>query len=371
MNGTAADGPLLRRETSGQPGAGGEIRILLLADTHLGLDAPLRPRVERRRRGDDFYANYLAALQPALDGQADLVVHGGDMFFRSRVHPAIVESAFAPLLQIADLGVPICIVPGNHERGNLPRSLLESHARIHIFDHARTFLFTLRGRRLALAGFPNLRENARDRFAGEVEKTEWMSCQADLGLLCMHQAVEGAQVGVQNYTFRGGEDVIRGRDIPAGFQAVLSGHIHRYQVLTRDLAGRRLNAPVFYPGSIERTSFAEREEQKGFLIIELAAEGGVRHRFMPLPARPMVDLDLTGWGSDAGLVGERLLREFAQLDENAIVRIHSADPAAGALMGALNDRWLRSAAPKTMNIGWSYSSRASGDSPGEASSQPF
>ena len=51
------------------------VRILLLADSHLGFDLPVRPRVERRRRGHDFLANYASALQPALDGEVDIVVH--------------------------------------------------------------------------------------------------------------------------------------------------------------------------------------------------------------------------------------------------------------------------------------------------------
>jgi len=328
------------------------IRILFLADTHLGIDTPLRPRIQRRRRGDDFYANYTAALQPAAAGKVDLVVHGGDMFFRSRVHPSIIESAFAPLLQIADLGVPVCIVPGNHERSNIPCSLLESHPQIAIFDHPLTLVLTLRGLRIAVTGLPCIRHNPAGLFVPEMEKSGWRDCSADIRLLCMHQAVEGAQVGVQNYTFRSGEEAIRGRDIPAGFDAVLSGHIHRHQVLTRDLAGRRLNAPVFYPGSIERTSFAEREEEKGYLIIELAPGGGIRHRFMPLPARPMIDLTVDGSAATLEEVRAQLIRQIAALDAEAIVRLRPAASIPAALLSALSERWLRSVAPSTMNISW-------------------
>jgi DNA repair protein SbcD/Mre11 len=56
------------------------IRILFLADSHLGFDLPSAPRVQRRRRGADFLANYAAALEPARAGAVDLVVHGGDVF---------------------------------------------------------------------------------------------------------------------------------------------------------------------------------------------------------------------------------------------------------------------------------------------------
>ena len=60
------------------------VRILFLADTHLGFDLPLHPRVERRRRGDDFFANFRLALEPALRGEVNLVLHGGDIFFSSQ-----------------------------------------------------------------------------------------------------------------------------------------------------------------------------------------------------------------------------------------------------------------------------------------------
>lgn len=332
------------------------IRLLFLADTHLGFDAPLRPKVQRRRRGDDFNKNYLAALEPAFARKVDLVLHGGDMFFRSRVHPAIVQAAFEPLLRIADLGIPVFIVPGNHERSNIPRSLLEHHPGIHVFDRPRTHVLIVRGCRLALAGFANIRHNPRLFFKQQLEKTGYKASAADVRLLCMHQAVEGAQVGMQNYTFRADDDVIRGSDIPSGFHAVLSGHIHRYQVLTKGLAGRRLNAPVFYPGATERTSFAEQKEEKGYLILTLDADGNERisHQFIPLETRPMIDLVVAGRGFSIDQVKEQVIRQIAALDENAIVRVRTHDRDANALISAMNNRWLCSVAPKSMNIGWSH-----------------
>jgi exonuclease SbcD len=60
-----------------------------------------------------------------------------------------------------------------------------------------------------------------------------------------------------------------GRAIPSGFAAVLAGHIHRHQVLRRDLSGRPMHTPVFYPGSIERVSHAERDETKGIVTLHL------------------------------------------------------------------------------------------------------
>ena len=99
------------------------IRILLMADSHLGFDLPVNPRVERRRRGHDFLANHRRALAAAVEGEVDLVVHGGDVFHRSRVHRSLVYQAFKPMVEVAETGIPIFVVPGNQSgRGTRPAS---------------------------------------------------------------------------------------------------------------------------------------------------------------------------------------------------------------------------------------------------------
>jgi DNA repair exonuclease SbcCD nuclease subunit len=122
------------------------IRVLLLADTHLGFDLPLRPRVKRRRRGPDFFANTRSALGPARLGEVDLVVHGGDLLFRSKVPPELVRMALEPLLEVADRGVPVVLVPGNHERSALPFPLLAALSHLFFFnDTATTEIYTSGG----------------------------------------------------------------------------------------------------------------------------------------------------------------------------------------------------------------------------------
>jgi exonuclease SbcD len=99
----------------------GLIRILFLADTHLGFDFPFRPRIERRRRGPDFFRNFKRALEPAHRGEVDAVIHGGDLLYRSKVPDRLVDMALDPLKEVADRGVEVFLVPGNHERARIPR----------------------------------------------------------------------------------------------------------------------------------------------------------------------------------------------------------------------------------------------------------
>ena len=349
---------------------GNRVNLLFLADTHLGFDLPFRPRVEKRRRGPDFFKNFELALAPAYRGEVDAVVHGGDLFFRSKVPPQLVRMAFEPLMKLADAGMPVYLVPGNHERSAIPYRMLAAHREIHIFDRPRTFLLKVRGMTLALAGFPYVRENIRGDFPRVLEQTGRHTVTADASVLCMHHCVEGATLimGTRLHTFRQGHDVIKLSDIPNDFSAVLSGHIHRFQVLTRDLSGRRISVPVFYPGSIERTSFAEKDEPKGYLTLAVSREAGTspgetqghaggtqkgkltHWQFHELPARPMKMLELKAGGMKGEALKHWLQTALAALPQDGVIniRIHGRLPREA--LEVVSAASLRALAPETMNL---------------------
>jgi DNA repair exonuclease SbcCD nuclease subunit len=170
------------------------VRVLFLSDTHLGLDWPTRPRVVRRRRGDDFFQNFERALETARTGEVDVVVHGGDLLYRSCVPAWLAEAALAPLKRLASSGVPVLLVPGNHERGRLPYPLLAVHERLHVFDRPRSVVLEARGVRAAFIGFPYTYD-IRRRFPELIAAASCDTLVADVRVLCLHQCIEGATCG--------------------------------------------------------------------------------------------------------------------------------------------------------------------------------
>lgn len=258
------------------------MRVLFLSDTHLGFDMPARPRVVRRRRGPDFFDNFERALGPAYAREVDVVVHGGDLLYRSRVPASLAEAALAPLKRVASSGIPVLLVPGNHERGRIPCPLLALHENLHVFDRPRSVVVEADGVRAAFVGFPYVRE-IRRRFPEVLAVATRESPAADVRVLCLHHCIEGSTCGPGNFTFRWGPDVIRTADLPRDVAVILSGHIHRHQVLRP--AGR---PPIVYAGSVERTSFAEAPETKGYVVLELTRSGLGGLEFRALPTRPMV-----------------------------------------------------------------------------------
>jgi DNA repair exonuclease SbcCD nuclease subunit len=324
------------------------LRVVLFADTHLGFDLPQHARTPRRRRGDDFAANYHRVLGHAVQTKPHLLVHGGDFFSHSRVAPGVVDEAFAALYEVATLGIPVVIAPGNHDRSRLPSSIWLGHPNIHVLHQSRTVLLQVGGMRVAVGGFPFLRGDLREKLPRALQDSTLATTRADLRFLCMHQTVAGARVGPNGFTFTSGPQAIPHTLIPGSITAILAGHIHRSQVL------ERLGCPpVFYPGSTERTSFAERNETKGFFDLTFAtdASGGapVEVNFIELPARPMVDLALPNDLRESE-VPAYLAAAARGLPGDAIVRISASDPAPSCLARQLTAALLRSSFPETMNI---------------------
>ena len=324
--------------------------VLFLSDSHLGLDLPARPRAERDRRGEELFESFERSLAPVLSGEATVLFHGGDLFYRSRIPAWLADRVYARLVALADGGADVLWVPGNHERSGVPRGLLLAHPRVHVFDRPRTVVVGHRGVSVAFSGLPFTATIRRD-FPALLEATGWRGAGADARLLGLHQAVEGATVGPAGYVFRTGGDVLAGRDVPPGFAAVLSGHIHRAQVLRRDLGGRPLASPVLFAGSTDRISFAERFEPKGAFLLRVGAgqrEGGhATWEFRENRVRPMTIVEVDP--ADPSLEG-RLREVFGALDPRSLVRLRLSGPAPSPPPRCLSAAALRALAPATLSV---------------------
>lgn len=309
------------------------MRVLFLSDTHLGLDMPTRPRVNRRRRGEDFFDNFERALAPAFRGEVDVVVHGGDLLYRSRVPLWLADRALEPLIRVAASGLPVLLIPGNHERARMPYPLLAMHEKLHVFDRPRSVVVDGGGVRASFIGFPYT-PRIRERFGAQFATAATDAEPADVRILCLHQCIEGATCGPGNFVFQYGADVIRLADLPRDLTLTLSGHIHRHQILRP--AG---HAPIVYAGSVERTSFAEAAETKGAVLLDVTRSGVERIEFAPLPARPMVRCAIRV-DDCGGALRERIATAVAATPRDAVVQLR----IDGELRASITATWLRTVA---------------------------
>ncbi|NPD84108.1 DNA repair exonuclease [Lentimicrobium sp. L6] len=316
-------------------------KIIFLSDTHLGFDYPLRPKKEKRRRGIDFFNNFDKALEYAQELQADLVIHGGDLFFRTLVPPTIIDMVYERIFNFAESGIPIVIVPGNHESSRLPVSLFMQHPLILYFSKPEVFQFRLKGIDFDMAGFPCVRKEVLSKFPDIAKEIAPKLRKESIKLLCMHQSIEGATCGPSDYTFRGGKDVILIQDLPEDYDLFLSGHIHRSQILYS-----ACQTPIIYPGSIERTAFAEKDETKGFYEINISESQEISYEFIPLETRPMIDIFLDKNLYTAATLKEDILQQITNLPSDSILRFKLKN---NAFIKLLNVRFLDGIISPTMN----------------------
>ena len=317
------------------------IKIIFLADTHLGFDFPIRPKKEKRRRGGDFFDNFDFILEYAKKEKADLVIHGGDLFFRTLIPPPIVDMVYERIFNFAESGIPIVIVPGNHESSRLPVSLFMQHPNIYYFTKPESFKFNLKGINFDIAGFPCVRKDVKSKFPEIIDEIRPLMDDNTIKILCMHQSIEGAKVGPVNFTFRNGKDVIQINQLTEDFDLFLSGHIHRAQILRSNS-----NTPIIYPGSIERTAFAEMDEEKGFYEINIDANSNISFKFIGLQTRPMVDIVLEKENYTTSTLQDDILYQIKTLSKDCIIRFKFTNKEN---LPKLKSSIIDSILPSTMN----------------------
>ncbi|OGL46951.1 MAG: hypothetical protein A2161_10440 [Candidatus Schekmanbacteria bacterium RBG_13_48_7] len=293
------------------------INFIHLADTHLGAEYTVRPRTLKERRGKDFFHNYELALQPAFDGNINFVIHSGDLFNRSKPPLDVITKAYEPLINVAQHGLPVFLIPGNHERSFFPRGLLLSHPNIHVFYQPETVVFRENDYLIAITGIPFVRKNARDVFRNYLKLSCWKTKIADIRILLVHQIFDNAIVGPHGYVFRKGEEVISRKDIPPDFDYVAAGHVHPHQYLENPF---NKNQKICYSGSIDRISFAEINEDKGYIKGTIDGNS-ISTKFFKLPVKQMLLFTWNVNELDSRSLQSKMEKVFQDLNPMSICRI--------------------------------------------------
>jgi len=291
------------------------IRFLHLSDSHLGESMSLYRTPPNNWRGECFIKSYYKALEPALKGEVDFVLHSGDLFDKRHINLDIIGRAMIPLRKIAGMNIPIFIVPGNHEREHIPGGLLLAGDNIHIFSKPLKYEFVVRDERVVVVGFPFIRYGARKNFKKNIAKSGWKKKEDVINILLCHQTFEGAKVGTKNFTFRNGENVIASSDVPQGFDYVACGHIHKQQIL------KARGTIICYAGSTERVSFQEMNETKGYYITTIT-NTTVRPKFHELQSTSLIPVGVNLTGKSSKEIVKFFERKISNLDTHSILRLH-------------------------------------------------
>jgi exonuclease SbcD len=298
------------------------VRFVHTADTHLGFEvmrsAP-SDNAGRRRRAQSVFHNFQQVVEYALTSEADLFIHSGDLFNKYYIPREELDELISPVMTLAKAGIPVVIIPGNHERSEFPFDLFHGFAGVYVLDRPKSLVLTRGGYSVGIVGFPFIREDSKRTFLKALDETEYGGLRSDFNILVTHQAFDEAVVGPVGFRFKAGRrDTVSREAVPLDFEYIAAGHIHRYQILPHPLkAGLRF----VYPGSTQRMSFAEWHEDKGFVEGEVI-HNRVETRFIPLGAWDMEIVEIEAAGRSSQEVEKEIREQFWRLSEDLVVRFN-------------------------------------------------
>jgi len=229
----------------------------------------------------------------------DAVVIAGDIYDRSVPPAAAVELLDDVFNKICtDLGVPVLLIPGNHDGAERLRfgSRQLSKAGLHIIGELSQIgspvVINGAGLNVYFYGIPyNDPETVRNHFGVEVSThdeahrflvkhiNEAKSDEA-LNVLISHCFIDGGDESESERPLSiGGADRVNYESFTA-FDYVALGHLHCPQ--------HKGESHIRYSGSILKYSFSEQKQRKGVTLVEMAPEGMISATHLPLhPLRDM------------------------------------------------------------------------------------
>ncbi len=286
------------------------MRICHLSDSHLGAgeNYPVRGDHGLTLRQEDFVAAFTSAIDRIISLKPDLCLHAGDIFHVVRPSNrimAIVGEQLARLCQ--DAGIPLVIITGNHDapRQAHVTAALEVYRplrNLHIAAGAEVGIFEIGDCRICAVPHS---------FTGPDQRSQLSGCFPDTNRKYNVLVMHGVAAGMPQFAMAElGEQEIP-LEATTGFDYTALGHYHNFcQVGPR----------VYYAGSTERLSQAERVSAKGFVEVQLDP---FVMKFHELQVREMVDIPRIDAqqmrGSD--LVAEIERRVTDREGENKIVRV--------------------------------------------------
>jgi predicted phosphodiesterase len=251
------------------------MRFLHTADSHLGYSAYSRLNEEGyNQREVDIYEGFRQVIDAALKHKVDFVIHAGDLFDTVRPNNRALSFAIDQVLRLSRANIPFVVISGNHDT---PR-LRETGSVFRLFEHIEHVhpIFKAQYEKIEVGDavihcIPQCMDT--QSLKEQMKALKPKSGKKNLAML--HVGVVGISVF---RTDELNEQVVDPSRLSDKMDYIALGHFHGYT---------KLAANAYYSGSTERLSFAEAEQEKGYIIGDLE---GNKFNFHKMETRPMLDL---------------------------------------------------------------------------------
>ena len=276
------------------------IQLVHTADLHIGkrFNYPSYTKQLERRR--DIENNFETIVDFAIKEHVDLFLISGDIF--DWVLPGNYERIYfaRQLNRLYEKNIKTYMIGGNHD---IPKAYDETGSAIELFMHvglAKVFRNTemlekdviwVDNKKVCISGKSF---NPNKEFDNPLKGVK-IPLEGDINILMLHASLHGLNIS-SSIPDIDKQHPIKPIDVPSGLNYLALGHYHNY--FKREYR----KTVICNPGSIERLSWSEINDEKGFIFAELTPEN-VQTKFIQLDTRPMIldDLDIANYISEQDL----------------------------------------------------------------------
>lgn len=278
-----------------------------LSDIHLGVTThgKVDPETGMNTQVLDFLDSLDMVCDYIEEVQADIVLFSGDAYHYHSPSPTYISMLAERVRRISNT-CPIVLIPGNHDMAaSRDASAVDVFGRmdvenVYTTDEPKSFLISTKGgnayvacmpwptrRRYVTAqevrGLSNLDAKVlyMDRVAESIRSMASVPLEADFAVLMAHLTVAGCVYGSEQKIALGIDaEVLYEHVALPEFDYVALGHIHHFQDISK-----KDDPPVVYAGNLDRISFLDEGQPKGFVHISINDD--VSYKFIDIDARPM------------------------------------------------------------------------------------
>lgn len=291
------------------------MKILHTADLHVGCSTHGKDDPTRgiNSRWIDFEKCLEFMVDYGIKENIDLFLCCGDAYYDSSPSPTEQDIFARQIRKLFDKKIPVVMLAGNHDiSGSFGKA---SSVRIfgNLIDGARivekptSFDLETKSGKIRIVAlpwahkhnlmvkdefsnlpFPQIREKMTEIYSGYIQAEAERIAEEKIdfpAILALHAHIDGATVteGSERRLFE--SDITLPLSVVARreFSYVALGHFHRHQDLNEGSA-----PPVVYSGSIERISFSEVDQKKGFVMVEIDGRKQATYKHIETPARKML-----------------------------------------------------------------------------------
>ncbi len=282
------------------------MKIIHFSDTHLGFsDLSITNPEGINQREADFYKAFEDVIDAIIKIKPDYVIHTGDLFHRANPSNRAIIFALTQLKRIEKLNIPFIIIAGNHStpRTSTASPILKALSTInHVYPVFEQRYKPIVFDDVIFHALPHI--NDERLISTELDTIEAHINPNKRNIFMMH-----CSVGAHYLMHEFGEWVYpKDREnIFEKMDYVALGHWHGFGVVDK-------HPNVYYAGSTERTSSADRRGDKGFVTLVLEDTLQIKHHLIPQRASLIFNIDVDDYE-----------KEIAALDlseiEDALVEV--------------------------------------------------